>query len=238
MSGLYLNLGLMRGSGGRIRPLGGWTGDTNCINPSDTLVTVKFSADVYFSDNSATGVVITNTTTGEVATGVSHAATTVSPAQTIVYDVTWVTPPAPDDIIKFEYSGTYYKDIDGIPVSDLSKNINNCRSLPLFAGTISDISGIEGIAITPIPLDPYFSTGGTITTYTLQNNPAWMSIINNEIVGTPDSDTDTVGITATGSNSYGSDTSNAFDATIETGADCYPAINKYPSLTLYPCTGA
>ena len=61
MNGLRLDLSLMNGSSG-IRPSGGWTGDADCLNPSNIIVTVNINGDVYFPDNSATGVVITNTT--------------------------------------------------------------------------------------------------------------------------------------------------------------------------------
>ena len=86
---------------------------------------------------------------------------------------------------------------------------------PVFSGSISNITGTEGEAITPVDVSGNFSTGGAVTGYSLNGAPAWMNINASGVIsGTPPDDTDTVGITVTGTNADGSDTSNAFNSTI------------------------
>jgi len=94
---------------------------------------------------------------------------------------------------------------------------------PLFDGTIANITGDVGIAITPVDVSGNFDTGGAVSTYTLQNAPTWMSIDNNGLItGLPDAEAVTAGITVTGANGTPPDAvSNAFQCDIQAATNRY-----------------
>jgi hypothetical protein len=80
---------------------------------------------------------------------------------------------------------------------------------PLFTGNIPDQTSTVG---TPYSLNVSSQwTGGAATSYTISNNPAWLSITNAGVLeGTPNVEAVTNGIIATAHNADGSAASNAF----------------------------
>lgn len=88
------------------RAVAGWTGTAACAVQSDTIHSVTFNRDVYFTDH--TGVSFHNLTTGEIAKPALAAAlyTSVesSPSRTITYNnIEWVNPPIAGEVIEFRY---------------------------------------------------------------------------------------------------------------------------------------
>lgn len=83
---------------------------------------------------------------------------------------------------------------------------------PILVGTIPNVEGNNGVAITA------YSTIQNIkyaSTYTLQNAPSWLSVgSSGELYGTPDAVATTNGVTVTGTNSIDNVVSNTFDVII------------------------
>jgi len=87
---------------------------------------------------------------------------------------------------------------------------------PIFTGSISDITVTNGEAITPVDVSSNFSTGGPVSSYSLQNNPSWLSIDSAGLItGTADAEAVSNGVTVTGSNIDNSADSNPFSVTSE-----------------------
>jgi len=113
---------------GAFRAIAGWIGTQSCALTSDTIHTVQFSAPVTFINH--TGVKFINSTTAETAATPPGIITT-SPAQTIEYTVTWVTPPVSGDVIVFEYteaSGNY-EDADAVAMENQLITLVNCHDI-------------------------------------------------------------------------------------------------------------
>ena len=82
---------------------------------------------------------------------------------------------------------------------------------PIFDGNIADFLVETGVNMN-YNAAARFTTGGVVDQYTLQNNPAWMSINGSGVIsGVPPSDATVVGVTVTGANTSGNDVSNAFE---------------------------
>lgn len=103
MSGLKSGLlaGIGRG-GKKVNPYAGQI--LTVISGSTTVVgaDVQFNLPVTFVDH--TGISFVNVTTAETSTTFSSA--TSSPAETIVYNITWVTPPIAGDVVEWRYDPT------------------------------------------------------------------------------------------------------------------------------------
>ncbi|GAG35193.1 unnamed protein product, partial [marine sediment metagenome] len=90
------------------------------------------------------------------------------------------------------------------------------------------------VPITPYDVSQNFTTGGDVAVYTLNGAPSWMEISASEgiITGTPDDFVNTSGITVTGTNTSGSDTSNAFSTNMVEFAFTIRTIGASESFTV------
>ena len=129
------------------------------------------------------------------------------------------------------------------------RNQNNVQTIvsaallaPVFAGTIPDQISTVGQPFV-IDVNSYFTTGGAPATFTLANEPSWMTVTADGLVGgTPDAEAISSGITVTANNTSGSDTSNGFemDAQAAGGRNvlAFNGVDSYALFTLIPLTGA
>lgn len=113
-------------------------------------------------------------------------------------------------------------------------------TIPVFSGVIPDMEFPEDSAIPNTNTAQYFTTGGSVETYSATGLPEGLVIsgVGGVISGTPT----TVGnypVTVTGTNSAGSAVSNTFTITITevVALCCFPSETCYPSDTSYPCEG-
>lgn len=84
--------------------------------------------------------------------------------------------------------------------------------LPEFTGTLANITGNNGVAITAYDSSVHFTD---VSIYVLQDAPSWMLIDSlGEITGIPDAAATTNNVTVTGFNSIGDIVSNTFDVII------------------------
>ena len=159
------------GDPGPIRPVSGWTGGVNC-SPVGLPYSVSFSQDVTFTSHA--GVKFVNITTGETAGAV--ASSTVSPARTIQYTMTWVTAPVSGDVVEFQYTAAQgnYQDADSNAMADQTQQLSNCADAPVFTGNIAN-QNVNALAAFNLDVSSEF--GGTPTSYSLGGTwPAGFSI--------------------------------------------------------------
>ena len=97
-----------------LKPNIGWIGDTGCISPSITEVTVGFSKEVTYTNH--TGVTITHDNGGTFTITGPTADTT----KYIIYEGTWDINPVFGDIVSYSYSSGNYIDEESVPMEDVT----------------------------------------------------------------------------------------------------------------------